>query len=217
MPTDAVLRIATSDPAPDNGPPAATLETRGSAPGGLPAGPVVLDDATLVVRAREGDAAAFEQLALRFQGPIYRLTLRMLANRSDAEDLTQEVFLAAWRRLPELREEEAFTSWLYRTATNRCLNVLRSRRPVIELDQDVAAADTSDEPERAAQTHAAMAALTVALQQLTDEQRACWLLREVHGRSYAEIAAILSTTTTTVRGRIARGRAQLGEAMKPWR
>ena len=62
-----------------------------------------------------------------------------------------------------------------------------------------------------------MAALTDALQQLTPEQRACWLLREVHGRSYDEIAEIVGANSTAVRGRIARARAQLAEVMKPWR
>jgi RNA polymerase sigma-70 factor (ECF subfamily) len=62
-----------------------------------------------------------------------------------------------------------------------------------------------------------MAALTAALQELTGEQRACWLLREVHGRSYEEIAQAVGTTTTAVRGRIARARALLGKVMAPWR
>jgi RNA polymerase sigma-70 factor (ECF subfamily) len=176
-----------------------------------------LDDATLVARAQDGDMAAFEHLARRYQGPIYRLLLRMLANRADAEDLTQEVFLAVWRRLPELRLEAAFPAWLYRTATNRCLNLLRHRRPAAELDENLASTVAQTQPEQAMQTRAAMHALTTALQQLSPEQRACWLLREVHGRSYAEIGAILSTTPTAVRGRIARARVQLTEAMKPWR
>ncbi|SLJ82601.1 Probable RNA polymerase sigma factor [Mycobacteroides abscessus subsp. abscessus] len=62
-----------------------------------------------------------------------------------------------------------------------------------------------------------LAALNQALQRLTPEQRACWLLREVDGLSYEEIATIVETNTTAVRGRIARARAQLAEVMKPWR
>jgi len=176
-----------------------------------------LDDATLVARAQDGDMTAFEHLARRYQTPIYRLLLRMLANRADAEDLTQDVFLTAWRRLPDLRSEAAFPAWLYRTATNRCLNLLRSRRPTVTVDADLAAASSATGPEQTVQARATVAALTAALQQLTPEQRACWLLREAHGRSYAEIATILSTTPAAVRGRIARARAQLAEVMKPWR
>jgi RNA polymerase sigma-70 factor (ECF subfamily) len=73
------------------------------------------------------------------------------------------------------------------------------------------------QPEHAAQVSEQMAALTKALQELTPEQRACWLLREVHGRSYEEIGEIVETSSTAVRGRIARARAQLAEVMQPWR
>lgn len=177
-----------------------------------------LDDVTLVSRAREGDVRAYEQLVLRYQGPIYRLALRMLANRGDAEDVAQEVFLVAWRRLAQLQEDAAFVGWLYRTATNRCLNVLRARRPQVELDADVAESPRQDvRPDHAAQVSEQLAALNDALQQLAPQQRACWLLREVHDRSYTEIGEIVGTSTTAVRGRIARARAQLAEVMQPWR
>lgn len=178
----------------------------------------MLDDATLVARARDGEIRAYEQLVLRFQGPMYRLALRMLGNKGDAEDVVQEVFLVAWRRLGQLQEDAAFVGWLYRMTTNRCLNVIRARKPVadVELDQQESAGSTG-RPERAAETSAQMTALTGALDQLTAEQRACWLLREVHGRSYEEIAKAIGATTTAVRGRIARARAQLAEVMAPWR
>jgi len=177
-----------------------------------------LDDTTLVIRAREGDVGAFEQLVDRYQTPMFRLAARMLAGRSDAEDVVQEVFLAAWRRLPELRADAAFAGWLYRATTNRCLNLLRVQRARTDVDLDQAESTwPQGEPERAAESAAAAAALTAALQQLTPEQRAAWLLREVHGRSYAEIATILGTSVTAVRGRIARSRTELAEAMQPWR
>ncbi|WP_410648878.1 RNA polymerase sigma factor [Amycolatopsis sp. cmx-4-54] len=184
----------------------------------LAPGETVLDDATLVARARDGEIRAYEQLVLRFQGPMYRLALRMLGNKGDAEDVVQEVFLVSWRRLDQLQEDAAFVGWLYRMTTNRCLNVIRARKPVadVELDQREAAGSVG-RPDRAAETSAQMTALTGALDQLTAEQRACWLLREVHGRSYEEIAKAIGATTTAVRGRIARARAQLAEVMAPWR
>ncbi|MEC3976168.1 RNA polymerase sigma factor [Amycolatopsis sp. H20-H5] len=177
-----------------------------------------LDEATLVARARGGDVRAYEQLVRRYQGPMYRLAARMLSSRSDAEDVVQEVFLTAWRRLGQLQEDAAFVGWLYRTTTNRCLNVIRSRKPTsdVELDERESASATG-RPERAAETSGQMAALSAALDQLTGEQRACWLLREVHGRSYDEIAEAVGTSSTAVRGRIARARAQLAEVMAPWR
>ncbi len=196
----------------------ATADGPGVGPASEPSAGRGLDDGTLVVRARDGDVNAFEVLVQRYQSQMYRLAVRMLGNRGDAEDVVQEVFLAAWRRLPEIREGAALPGWLYRTTTNHCLNVLRARRPRAELDLDLTRSRSPEgEPERAAETAEQVRALTVALQQLTPEQRAAWLLREVHDRSYAEIAGILGVSATAVRGRIARSRVELAEAMQPWR
>jgi RNA polymerase sigma-70 factor, ECF subfamily len=177
-----------------------------------------LDDATLVARARDRDVPAYEQLVQRYQGQMYRLALRMLANRADAEDVVQEVFLTVWRRLGGLQDDGAFVAWLYRMTTNRCLNVIRARRPSSDVDLDEQPSGSpGSHPDRAAEVAAQLTVLTGALERLTAEQRACWLLREVHGRSYDEIAQILGTTGTAVRGRIARARVQLAEVMAPWR
>jgi RNA polymerase sigma-70 factor (ECF subfamily) len=179
---------------------------------------VTLDDVTLVVRAREGDMRAYEQLVRRYQGPIFRLAMRMLASRGDAEDVVQEVFLTAWRSLAGLHEDAAFVGWLYRMATNRCLNVIRARHATVDVDlAQQESRGAGSRPERTVEVSVQLAAVTEALQRLTGEQRACWLLREVHGRSYEEIAQAVGVTTTAVRGRIARARAQLTEMMAPWR
>lgn len=183
-----------------------------------PASAAALDDATLAARAREGDVRAYEQLVLRYQGPMFRLASRMLADRAEAEDVAQEVFLTAWRRIGQLQDDAAVAGWLYRMTTNRCLNVIRSRRIPAEVDLDSTESPRTDtRPEHAVQVSGQMAALTAALAQLTPEQRACWLLREVHGQSYEEIAEIVGANATAVRGRIARARAQLSEVMQPWR
>jgi RNA polymerase sigma-70 factor (ECF subfamily) len=177
-----------------------------------------LDDVTLVVRAREGDVRAYEQLVRRYQGPIFRLAVRMLASRGDAEDVVQEVFLTAWRSLAGLHEDAAFVGWLYRMATNRCLNAIRARHATVDVDlAQQESRGAGSQPEHTVEVSEQLAAVTEALQRLTGEQRACWLLREVHGRSYEEIAQAIGVTTTAVRGRIARARAQLTEMMAPWR
>ena len=177
----------------------------------------VLDDATLVARARDGDLRAFEQLVRRYQRRIYQLALRITAGSADADDVTQEVFLTLWRRLPELRDDAAVVGWLYRTATNRCLNLVRSRKPTSEIDETSVASDRpGDDPQRGAENAAQRDALVEALAQLQPAQRAVWLLREVHGRSYDEIAELVDTTPDAVRGRLARARVQLAGRMTPW-
>lgn len=177
-----------------------------------------LDEATLVARARDGDVGAFETLVHAHQRRIFALALRMLRSRSEAEDVTQEVFLTAWRRLPDLRADDAFAGWLYRTATRRCLNLLTRTRSTAELDTEATATPDPDaDPADAAMRTQTLAALEEALAHLTPEQRAVWLLREVHDRSYEEIAAAVGATPQAVRGRLARARLQVAEVMAPWR
>lgn len=159
-----------------------------------------LDDATLTGRARDGDVRAYEQLVLRYQGSMFRLTWRMLADRAAAEAVTQEIFLTAWRRIAQLPDDSAFAVWLYRIAIDRCRIALRP-----------AAGQTAAAPESPGTT-----ALVSALHNLSPEYRACWLLREVHGRSDAEIAQIVGVDLGAVPGRIAAARRQLAEVMTPW-
>ena len=190
-------------------------ETRSCAKSGPPSD--TLGDETLVARARDGDTRAFEALVRRYQGPIYRLAVRMLNDAGEAEDVTQEVFVTAWRRLPGIQEAKAVRAWLYRIATNRCLNILRARKPTAPLQEEtMPTANPAASPEARAEAHERLVALRAALGQLTAEQRACWLLREVEELSYAEIAGILHITPPAVRGRLARARAELGEAMISW-
>ncbi|MBL1076425.1 RNA polymerase sigma factor [Nocardia sp. 2] len=149
---------------------------------------------------------------------MFRLADRMLADRAEAEDVVQDVFLTAWRRMGQLQDDAAFTGWLYRVTTNRCLNVLRARTPAAEVDPETTESVRTDtRPDHAVQVNGQLKALTAALGELTPEQRACWLLREVHGRSYEEIGEIVGANVTAVRGRIARARVQLAEVMKAWR
>lgn len=179
-----------------------------------------LDEQTLVVRAREGDVRAFSELARRHQAALYRLALRLVGNPADAEDALQEALLDAWRRLDGFRGDSAFSTWAYRIVTHRCLDLLRRRRPAVPVDEvaeEHLAAPAEVAPEQAAQLDAGLAALRVALGRLPDEQRVCWVLRELEGLGYAEIAEITGTSATAVRGRIHRARTTLAEVMRSWR
>ncbi|MCX6462370.1 MAG: sigma-70 family RNA polymerase sigma factor [Pseudonocardiales bacterium] len=178
--------------------------------------PAELDEATLVVRAQEGDARAFEVLARRHQAALYRLAVRVMGDPAEAEDALQEALLDAWRRIGRFRGDSAFSTWMYRVVTNRCLGMLRRRRPV-PVEEIEAPAPAQDSPERAAERGAGMAALRRALALLPDEQRVCWVLREMEGLSYTEISEVTGASEDAVRGRIHRARTRLAEAMRAWR
>ncbi len=182
---------------------------------------VLLDEDTLTARSIDGDSEAFSELVRRHHADAYGLALRITGSGEDADDAVQEAFLAAWRRIGAFRGEASFSSWLYRIVVNRCMNLTRARRSAVNavnLDQlrDTPAAPQSDSPEQQAEHSATLSALRAALQTLTVEQRACWILRELHFLSYPEIAHVLNVSPTAVRGRLARARAELGEAMKTW-
>lgn len=181
---------------------------------GADAGPG-LDEQTLVVRAAEGDARAFEELARRHQAALYRVAVRVTGDRVEAEDALQEALLDAWRRIGRFRGESAFSTWMYRIVTNRCLAMLRKRRPVPV--EDLGHPVAPDSPERSAEVDAGLAALGAALAGLPDDVRVAWVLRELEGLTYAEIAEITGAGENTVRGRIHRARTRLAEVMRAWR
>jgi RNA polymerase sigma-70 factor (ECF subfamily) len=175
-----------------------------------------LDETTLVVRAQEGDVRAFEELARRHQAALYRLAVRVMGDAGEAEDALQEALLDAWRRIDRFRGDSAFSTWMYRIVTNRCTGMLRRRRPVpVETIADTAPAP--DDPGRAAEVDAGLEALGRALRELNDDLRIAFVLRELEGLGYAEIAEITGASEQAVRGRIHRARTRLAEVMRAWR
>ncbi|HEY0239751.1 MAG TPA: sigma-70 family RNA polymerase sigma factor [Friedmanniella sp.] len=183
------------------------------------------DDASLVGRSAGGDDQAFAVLVRRYQAPLYRHAWRLTQDRRTAEDVTQEAFLTAWRRLPSLVRPESFRSWLYQIATRRSIDVVRARRPEQPLDRPgtgdtVGLGDTlvsaDPGPAAAAEHHEQLEDLAAALQALPLSQRAAWSMREIDGLSYDEIAVALVLPVSTVRGRIARARHELAERMSAW-
>ncbi|MEU7551133.1 sigma-70 family RNA polymerase sigma factor [Streptomyces sp. NPDC044571] len=197
----------------------AAAQSVADGPAGTDASRGALADRLLAVRAAEGDDDAFAVLVRRHSGRLTALAYHLLGNRPDAEDAVQDAFLSAWRQLPEFRHGAGFGTWMYRIVTNRCLNALRRRPPALPLDTvpEPPATDAGSTPPRMAESDAAAAALTQALGGLTPELRTCWVLRELHGLHYDEIAQVTGTSEQTVRGRLFRARRALTEAMRPWR
>ncbi|MET4147211.1 RNA polymerase sigma factor [Arthrobacter sp. UYCo732] len=187
-----------------------------------------LDEGSIVARAQDGDLAAFEHLVITYQDRLFRLAYRMLNDRGQAEDIVQETLTSSWRGLHMLADVNAFGGWIYRLATNKCLDLLRKRstraenltnpddiRSITETGTNQAPAGT--DPAHEAQWSAQQNGLTEVLNTLPPTHRACWLLREMHGRTYAEIGATLKISPTAVRGTLARARHQIAEGMSQWR
>ncbi len=178
-----------------------------------------IDEKELIQRAMKGDETAFESLMLSYQTQIYNLCFRTVGNQDDAEDMTQESFLKAWRYLSSFQFESAFSTWLYRLATNCCLDLLRSkkRRPTVSLvsedddgeEQSFDPVDPAPQPEEALIRKEEQAQLQEALDSLEDTQRQIITLRVVNDLSYTEIAEILDLKEGTVKSRLSRARENL--------
>lgn len=177
------------------------------------------EDALLAVRAAEGDEDAFAVLVQRHAAALIRLATRLLGTRAEAEDAVQEAFISAWRRLPEFQCRSSFATWTYRIVTNRCLNVLRSRKleAPLEAAGDVPAPEHAASPARITEGRDAVRELREALDQLSAEQRTCWVLRELDGQSYEFIADAVGISQEAVRARVFRARRCLTQALGAWR
>ena len=173
----------------------------------------------LVVLAKAGDQDAFEQLVRDNEKRIYNLVLRMVGNPEDALDLSQESFLKAWKGLPSFKGDSAFSTWVYRLASNTCLDFLRRRKrqqeavgAPLSLDDEDAPPPPSDEnsqPEVQLERTERSLALKKALDALPDHHRQVLILRELSGLSYQEISDTLDLDIGTVKSRLTRARLSL--------
>lgn len=178
----------------------------------------------LVARARKGDETAFEALVTENEKRIYNLCRRLTGNQEDAAELTQEAFLNAWRGLGRFQGESSFSTWLYRLATNACIDFLRREKRrqslsmTVSLDDEEEArqVELPDErytPEGALERAEARRAVAAGLERLTLEHRQVLVMREIHGLSYAEIGQVLGLEEGTVKSRIARARGALRKVL----
>jgi RNA polymerase sigma-70 factor, ECF subfamily len=171
------------------------------------------DEALLAAHLR-GDPGAFGQLVARHERRIYGLCLRILGNREDAEDATQDAFVAALRKASSFRRAAAFSTWLYRIAVNAATDQARrrGRARLAAIDPDdagLAVAPGGDLGELVA------AAVTVqtALAQVAEEFRVAVVLCDLYRLPYADAAQILEVPVGTVKSRVFRGRAALAERL----
>ena len=196
----------------------------------LPAAPftrpkvATLPDAVLVERVRAGDEEAFGGLLQRYQGKVYRLAMHLTRNPQDAEEVTQDVFLAVYRKLRDFEDRASFRTWLYRIASNAALMKLRRRRPVVPLASGApafredgqfaqAVADWSAYPEAELLAAERRSVLEQAIATLSADDQAVVVLRDIEGLSNQEMAEILGTTLLAVKSRLHRARLALRERL----
>ena len=156
-----------------------------------------------------GDHNAFARLVEKHQRLIHALTFRMTGSLADADDLTQETFIQAFRQMAAFRGEASFSSWLYRIATNLTLNHKKSHQRRHALHER-----WSDEEKDKADDDGASEAVQQALMRLPDKQRAAIVLTTYEGLNHAQAAAVLGCSETTVSWRIFMARRRLKQLLK---
>jgi len=180
-------------------------------------------DKRLVERVKRGDKRAFDVLVLKYQHRIANLITRYVRDQDEVLDVTQEVFVKAYRAMDKFRGDAQFYTWLYRIAINTAKNFLvaRSRRPP-DTDIDVDEREFSEEsvvisegsnPEEQLSGEQLERVLQRALEALPEELRIALMLREFDGLSYDEIAHVMDCPVGTVRSRIFRGRESIEKSI----
>lgn len=192
--------------------------------GGL--SPAAPDDQALIASARDGDPAAFEALVERHKDRVFGLALHLLRSEAEAAEVTQETFVAAWRALATFRGDAEVGTWLHRIAGNFALMRLRRQKTKEKVEEPMAGPLFSDRGTLAeavadwqpnALGRALDAELRRAIEQATEalpeRHRQVFLLRDVDGLSYEEIAEIIGETTSAVKSRLHRARLALRAAI----
>jgi len=176
-----------------------------------------VDDRTVAGRAADGDAAAFEVLVRRYGSLMRAYAARILNGSDEADDVVQETFITAWQQLPELENPGAVKGWLMRIVSHKAIDRVRSRKSQIDITEYEQPSPQSRAPERVVEARSELEELSDALGRLPEQQRQCWVLWEVAGYGYDEIADELGIPASTVRGLLSRARKYLIVRMEAWR
>ncbi|NLG44024.1 MAG: RNA polymerase sigma factor [Phycisphaerae bacterium] len=169
-------------------------------------------DAGTVARLRSGDIAALEAVFEVLSGAVIRLSRSLMGNSTDAEDAAQEIFLHVYEQAGKFDGQARFSTWVYRLAVRYCLNKVRQRRRRAAAEKAAVAQRirlVTAEPGKLPATKDESARAAALLERLPPSYRACLVLREIEGRSYAEIAELLDIPPGTVMSRLSRARRLL--------
>lgn len=170
-----------------------------------------MDDEKLVQRCLSGDTEAFGELVARYEKPLFNAALRILRDREEARDATQNAFVKAWQNLAQFDRNRRFFSWIYRITLNESLNRATRRKQSEPLDDRLVdhAASPAEQAERTQQS----ALLERAMAQLPDAQREVLVLRHWLDLSYDEIGEAIHLPAKTVKSRLFSARVRLAEVL----
>lgn len=182
--------------------------------------PVEMDDQQLVLASKQGDQDAFSLLVLRYQRHIFNLVYRMVQDYEEANEITQEAFLAAWQGLPSFRGDARFATWLYRIAYNCALKQLETRKRDRALQAALQAEQALDGEDNQVQADARLdareqqAVVQEQLSYLPAKYRIVLVLRHLQEMTYEEMAEILSMPVGTIKTHLFRARNLLKERLQ---
>jgi len=179
-----------------------------------------IDDLTLVRRAQKEDMRAYDVLVRRYQERIYATVYHMTSNHEDANDLTQETFIKAFRALRSFKGDSSFYTWIYRIAVNKTINFLKQRKNRVQMslndmdfnaenDPDLVALVSEKTPRRDLNLSELQEKLNAALLKLSEHHRMVVTLHDIQGLSHDEIGKIMNCNVGTVRSRLFYARQQL--------
>ncbi len=182
----------------------------------------------LIRRAQEGDGAAFEVLVQMHDRQVLKLAQQMLNNLEDAQDVYQEIFIKVFRSLPSFRFESEFSTWLYRIVVNQSINYRqwRSRRrflsfnthgDVEEKSSTYLPADRNPDPESEALNQELSREIALAMESLSEKQRAVFVLRHFHGQKLQEIAKTMGCAEGTVKNYLFRATQHMQQKLQEYR
>jgi RNA polymerase sigma-70 factor, ECF subfamily len=163
---------------------------------------------SLIEACQRGETEAFHALFEKHKDMVYSVALRYTGDAAAAQDVAQDVFLKLHASLGQFREQSELVPWLYRITVNRCLDIRKQGRNRVVLPETEIAAKHPD-PEESTQTEQTKTILRASLNELPDRERTAIVLRDLEGRSTAEVARILRSSESTVRSQISMGRKKL--------
>ncbi|MFW0155340.1 RNA polymerase sigma factor [Rothia sp. P6271] len=176
-----------------------------------------LSDALLCERSANGDSDAFQALLRRHAPSMRAYAIRLTGSAADADDVLQETFIQAWKKMDTVENPERVKSWLMMLVNRKGIDLIRARKLNADIDNSPEPVAAGATPEQSAITGSQMGALSEVLKTLPVQQRQIWVMRELGGASYKEIAQTLMISESSVRGKLARARIALLDGLEGWK